>query len=51
MKANKKIAVSITTFLRGGRRIRDMARGTRQIHIATNKRVTQSLDKWNNWKL
>jgi hypothetical protein len=48
MKRNKKMVVSIASFLKG-KKIRDISRETRQLQISTKKRITDSENKWNKW--
>ena len=43
LKINRKIKMSLATLIRG-KKVRDMARNTRQIRIQTDKLINKSLN-------
>ena len=43
IKLNRKLKVTIATFIRG-KKVRDIARNTRQIRIQTDKLINKSLN-------
>jgi len=45
MRKEKKLIINLTSFLIG-KKIRDLNRETRQLRIATRKRVDESLNRY-----